>query len=666
MSCCRAHVAEPVTPSSASSSEQDEQQAQQNEETGPKIDNSSVLVPGFSIKGSVAHFDAGMTLCQGSVNARFSIPLSWHDLAYTANGRRILRDLTGTALPSRCLAIMGSSGAGKTTFLNAISDRLASSRTLKITGKRQLGDLEYRRRYRRMIGFVAQDDILSPRATPEDSLSFSLRVRRGTSRKETNALVEESLGELRLVHCRDTIVGIPGLIAGLSGGERKRASIGVELICDPKIIMLDEPTSGLDSVTSVKIAHLLNTIARTGRTVIYTIHQPTAETLNYFDDIMLLTEGQCAYHGTMAKSVEYFESIGYTCPERYTPTDFYMTLLQDPDTSKILIKKWKKYLKHGVRTPHTTAVELNPTPSESSTAHFIEKYLDKFRSTPWIQFEELMRRSAVELGRNRVYLFSQFVQAAFFAVIVGLIFINVKDDVTGIQDREGVIFMATMNRAMGQTFIMVNSFMADKPLYIREQMVGSYSPFMYFLSRTLVEFPVRVFFCLIESSILYWMVGLYRDAGAFFYYFGVLALLTEVASGLGFLLSASFTSLIVASATAPVILMPLALAGGLLASTDRLQPYWYWLEKPSFIRQAFILLTRNEFKHLTHIYCDGEGKSPNYCRDQPKNGEQVLQQLGFQTEQSSDWAMWVSLAVLYFLFRFFVVIALSIAARTKF
>ncbi|ESL05990.1 ABC transporter [Trypanosoma rangeli SC58] len=664
MSCFQPHVAEPPTPCSLLSSEQDEQQAQLNKEYEPQIDNNSVLVPGFFIRESVAQFNAG--ILQDPVNVRFSVPLSWNNLAYTANGKKILRGLTGTALPSRCLAVMGASGAGKTTFLNAISDRLASSRTLKITGQRQLGDVEYKRRYCRMIGFVAQDDILLPRATPEDSLSFSLRVRRGTNREETNALVEESLKELRLVHCRDTIVGIPGLITGLSGGERKRNSIGVELICDPKIMLLDEPTSGLDSVTSVKIAHLLNTISRTGRTVIYTIHQPTAETLNYFDDIMLLTGGHCAYHGTMAESMAYFESIGYPCPERYTPTDFYMTLLQDPDTSRILIKKWKKYLKHGVRTSHTKAVELNPNPSESVMVQFIETYLDQFRSTSWIQFEELLRRFSVGLSRNRVYLFSQFVQATFFAVIVGLIFINVKDDIPGIQDREGVIFTITMNRAMGQTFLMVNSFMTDKPLYVREQMVGSYSPFMYFLTRNLVEFPMRVFFCLVESSILYWMVGFYRDVGAFFYYFAALALLTEVASGLGFFLSAALDRLIIASSTVPVIVLPLSLAGGLLASTDRLHPYWYWLEKPSFIRQTFILLARNEFKRIEHFQCDGAGKSPNFCRHQPKNGEQVLEHLGFNTEEFSDWAMWISLAILYFLFRILAVIALSVAARTKF
>ncbi|ORC85563.1 ABC transporter [Trypanosoma theileri] len=634
----------------------------QSKQQDPQVEE---IAPGFTIKGSVAQFNAG-SLHGSSASVRFAVPVSWHNLTYTAGKRKILRGLTGTALPSRCLAVIGSSGAGKTTFLNAISDRLASSRTLKIHGTRQLGDVEYRRRYRKIMGFVAQDDILSRLATPEGSLHFSLRVRRGTSREETKQRVEETLEELRLTHCRDTIVGVPGLVAGLSGGERKRCNIGVELICDPKILLLDEPTSGLDSVTSVKIVNLLNTLARTGRTVIYTIHQPTAETLLYFDDIMLLTRGRCVYHGTMANSLAYFESIGYPCPERFTPTDFYMTLLQDPDVSTILVKKWKKHLKYGKQTPHTTAVELSSDPNNSPTAKLLDECIEKYKSTPWIQFSELFLRTLVELSRDHMYLFANLGRSLFFGVFLGLIFLNLHDDVAGIQDRQGLFFMVCMNRVMGQTFVMLHAFNADKPLYIREQQVGSYSPFLYFLTKTLVEFPVRVVYCFFECVVLYWMVGFHRSAGSFFYYFGVLALLTEVASGLGFAIGSSISNPVAAAGISPVILIPLALAGGLMANTDRLRPYWYWIEKPSFIRQAYILLMRNELKHLTYIRCDPSGNGAEYCANQPKNGEEVLHQLGFEETQSSDWAMWVSLAVLYFLFRIIVVIALSIAARSKF
>ncbi|KPA83560.1 putative ABC transporter [Leptomonas pyrrhocoris] len=222
---------------------------------------------GFQVQGSVADFDPG-TLKTGSVSGNFALPMSWRKLNYSAGELRILCGLTGTALPGRCLAILGSSGAGKTTFLNAICDRLAEDRHLKLSGRRQLGDVEYERHYRKAMGFVAQDDIVSSLSTPYDALWFSLRTRRGTDRAETEARVQEALEVLRLQHCRDTKIGIPGLEAGLSGGERKRCNIGVELIVAPKILLVDEPTSCLGSVLSAKVVRPLPQLWRMGRVLL--------------------------------------------------------------------------------------------------------------------------------------------------------------------------------------------------------------------------------------------------------------------------------------------------------------------------------------------------------------------------------------------------------------
>ncbi|KAG5511140.1 hypothetical protein JKF63_07080 [Porcisia hertigi] len=620
---------------------------------------------GFNVQGSVADFDPG-TLKSGSVPNGFSLPLSWHRLSYTAGKRRILCGLTGTALPGRCLAILGSSGAGKTTLLNAICDRLPSGGELRLSGRRQLGDWGLERPFRKAMGFVTQDDIISPLSTPYDALWFSLRTRRGTSRVETEERVQEALDVLRLQHCSNTKVGIPGLVAGLSGGERKRCSIGVELICDPKILLLDEPTSGLDSVTSAKVVHLLRQLSRTGRTVIYTIHQPTAEVLSYFDDVMLMTQGRIAYHGTMAASLGYFESIGFACPKKYTPSDYYMVLLQDTATSKVLIKRWRKYLKNGPRTPHSTAVRCAKSRGESTAARFLDAYTARFRSTPAVQFYELTRRTAIEISRNSLYLFSYMAQAVFFAVIVGLIFLKVQDNVEGLQDRQGMLFMTVMNRAMSATFIMISTFNSVRAVYMREQQAGAYSPLMFLLGRSLAELPVQLCAVLVESCILYWMVGLQRDPGSFFLYLGIIALVSQVATGLGFAISTACPSMMISSAIAPLILMPLALTGGLFASTDRLRPYWYWLEKPSFMRHGYVLVMRNELNKVNHVACDYYRRGDAYCILQPRDGRTVLRLLGFDGDpQSATVYMWVSLVILFFLFRIISVVALMVAARTK-
>ncbi|EPY42162.1 ATP-binding protein cassette protein subfamily G, member 2 [Angomonas deanei] len=562
---------------------------------------------------------------------------------------------------------MGSSGAGKTTFLNAICDRLATGGKLKLTGRCQLGDVEYERHYRRALGFVTQDDIVSSLSTPQDSFWFSLRTRRGLPTHEARERVDEMLRMLNLTHCRDTQVGIPGLVAGLSGGERKRCNIGIELICDPKVLLLDEPTSGLDSVTSAKVIHLLREVSREGRTCIYTIHQPTAEVLSYFDDVMLMTQGRAIYHGTMDAAVDYFAEIGFVCPEIYTPSDYFMTLMQDYVTSKVLIKRWRVFLKKGGRrTPHTAAIRPAPSKADSPTAKFLEGYISKFGSSPVVQFIELFKRSTIEMIRDKLYLFSHASQAIFFAVVVGLIFVNMKNSVTGIQDRQGMLFMTVMNRCMGACFIMLNAFYNIRAVYTREQQAACYSPGMYLLARSLAEFPMKIFFVIVECVILYFMVGLAKDPGAFFYYFGVIALVSEVGLAFGFMVSSLLPSLIVASAIVPLILLPLALAGGLFASSARLRPYWYWIEKPSFMRHAFILVARNEFKRMTDIECDYERRGEDYCLSQATNGNDVLVLLGFNGDpQNTNVWMWISLAILWVIFRVLTVIGLAHAARKK-
>lgn len=624
---------------------------------------ASEIGRGFIVDGSQAQFNPGSHV-SASATAKFAVPLSWSHLYYTAGKLRILKDLNGTALPSRCLAIMGSSGAGKTTFLNAVCDRLETNSKLKLSGRSQLGDVAYERRYRKAMGFVTQDDIISSLSTPFDALWFSLRTRRGTEKEETLQRVQETLELLRLVHCQNTIVGVPGLIAGLSGGERKRCNIGVELICDPKILLLDEPTSGLDSVTSAKIVHLLRKLSRLGRTVIYTIHQPTSEVLTYFDDLMLLTQGRVVYHGTMDNSVAYFESVGFPCPEKFTPSDYYMMLLQDKVTSYVLIKRWRKFLKYGPRTPHTAALRLAPNLKASPTAQFLDSYIEKFGSSWWVQFSEVLKRSAVEVSRNRLYIMANAIQTLFFAFLMGLLFINMKDDISGVQDRSGFLFMLVMDRAMGPAFIQINAFHEIRAVYLREQRAGAYSPFIFLLGRSLAELPIQLTFTILEATILYFFVGLHLSASCFFVFLGAIVLLSQVATGLGFAVSCSFSNLIVASAVAPLILLPLSVAGGLFASTDRLRPYWYWLEKPSLIRQAYIIVMKNEFYQLKDIKCDYMEEGDQFCLNQYRNGTQVIQQLGFADAQSDVGWMWLSLAILFFLTRFVSMWSLTRVARS--
>lgn len=601
----------------------------------------------------------------GSFSQSVDVGVSWSNIKFSVGDKEILRGLTGNALPRRTLAIMGSSGAGKTTFLNALSDRLASDgKHVKLSGQRFLNNVEYERKFRTMVGYVTQDDILNPMSTPVEALSFSLRVRRGVDPEEAAASVDTMIEELNLTGARDTVVGVPGLVAGLSGGERKRTNIGIELITNPKILYLDEPTSGLDSVTAAHVCALMKKLSNRGRTVIFTIHQPTAACVEHFDDIMLMCRGVAVYHGPMAEAVDYFTEIGYPCPETHTPTDFFMTLLQNEDLTDILITKWQEFLvKRGVDEYAYTAPPA--AGNESFTDRYLTSYSAGAKGSLGVEFTELMKRAMLSVVRNKLLIMATLIQNIFFGIIVALIFANLTNDETGVADRFGVLFMVIVNMAFSSVMGMINNFPPQKAVFIRDQQSGAYSPLLYFLTMSLAELPLQIIATFLQCVIVYWSTVLVPEAKNFFLFFAILLAVQQVGVGFGLAISTAIDSYIVASGVAPMIVIPFMLCAGLLASTDRLHPYWYWLEKPSFLRAGFLLVAKNEFNDLGAISCNVGKFGADFCARQPKNGPEVLKAFQFDGKDSEPWLQWVILASIFVVARLVCVFALYRIARSK-
>jgi ATP-binding cassette, subfamily G (WHITE), eye pigment precursor transporter len=172
-----------------------------------------------------------------------------------------------------------------------------------------------------------QDDILFSHFTVVEALTFSARLKLQTTHEEQDADVLRIISELGLFHVKESQIGdIRRKI--LSGGERKRTSIGVELVSDPSLIMLDEPTSGLDSFKARSICKLLHDLARKkGRTIVSTIHQPSSEAFFYFDRLILMADGFTVFQGDAGESMEYFRTLKFNVPKRCNPADFFMKAL---------------------------------------------------------------------------------------------------------------------------------------------------------------------------------------------------------------------------------------------------------------------------------------------------------------------------------------------------
>ena len=214
----------------------------------------------------------------------------WDDISYSVQfkgqEKQILRAVSGAVAGGELCAIIGPSGAGKTSLLNILAGRISSrgaakrvGGTVKLNGE-SIGPAALRQR----IAYVMQQDLILPTQTVREALHFSAMLRLPTSvvESERRKLVEEMLSDLGLLACADTYVG-DEMIRGISGGEKKRLSIGIELVMKPKLIFLDEPTSGLDSFAAHSVVNKMRSIAEHGKcNVLCTIHQPSSEAFHAF------------------------------------------------------------------------------------------------------------------------------------------------------------------------------------------------------------------------------------------------------------------------------------------------------------------------------------------------------------------------------------------------
>lgn len=235
-------------------------------------------------------------------NVKFEVEVKQTEEEVAATGQQmrrqmIVKDCSGYAAPGIATYIMGSSGAGKTSLLNILADRVALINRAKLSGQVVFNDEIpiNQDTYARYAAYVMQDDILFSHFTCLEALTFSARLRLTTPHPEQDEFVIRIIQELGLYHVKDSQIGSVHRKV-LSGGERKRTSIGVELVSDPSLIMLDEPTSGLDSFKARSICKLLHDLARKkGKTIVSTIHQPSSEAFFYFDRLILMADGYCVY-----------------------------------------------------------------------------------------------------------------------------------------------------------------------------------------------------------------------------------------------------------------------------------------------------------------------------------------------------------------------------------
>ncbi|XP_011645073.1 protein white isoform X3 [Pogonomyrmex barbatus] len=473
------------------------------------------------------NFSNKITYTWSDVNVYYSVKTDriWDRLAFRARKsvpqKHILKDVCGVAYPGELLVIMGASGAGKTTLLNALTFRSArgvSSTGLMAANGRRIspGILTSR------MAYVQQDDLFVGTLTVTEHLMFQAAVRmdRQIPQNQRIKRVNEVIDELALSKCRNTVIGIPGRVKGLSGGEMKRLSFASEVLTDPPLMFCDEPTSGLDSFMAHQVVSILKALAARGKTVVATLHQPSSELFALFDKILLMAEGRVAFMGTAAQACAFFKTLGATCPSNYNPADFFVQVLAVMPGCELTCRHAIKTTCDAFRRSErgvNIALEAEAIHGEFEDTLKRFKYSKNsgrslYKASWCEQFRAVLWRSWLSIIKEPILIKVRFLQTIMVSLLIGVIYFDQRMDQDGVMNINGALFLFLTNMTFQNVFAVINVFCAELPIFLREHKNGMYRTDVYFICKTLAEAPIFLAIPLIFTAIVYPMIGLYPNA----------------------------------------------------------------------------------------------------------------------------------------------------------
>lgn len=589
---------------------------------------------------------------------RFWKRMLWRNSRRPIQQKHLLKDVCGAAYPGELLIIMGSSGAGKTTLLNALTFRsgrgVTVSGTMAANGHRVAASVLTSR-----MAYVQQDDLFVGTLTVQEHLLFQAMVRMDRHipfRQRVNR-VDEVISELALTKCRNTVIGIPGRLKGLSGGEMKRLSFASEVLTDPPLMFCDEPTSGLDSFMAHQVVSVLKALAARGKTIIATLHQPSSELFALFDRILLMAEGRVAFMGTADQAIVFFKSLGTGCPSNYNPADYFVQMLaivpgQEVTCRQSINSICDSFQKSDLGTKIALEAETTHGEYEDLMEWKIgsSKISSPYKATWCEQFRAVLWRSWLSVIKEPILIKVRLLQTVMVSLLIGVIFFGQRLDQDGVMNINGAIFIFLTNMTFQNVFAVISVFCAELPIFLREHRNGMYRTDIYFLCKTLAEWPIFIAVPLIFTFIAYPMVRLYPGVDHFFIAAGIVTLVANVATSFGYLISCASTSISMALSIGPPVIIPFLLFGGFFLNTASVPEYFKWFSYLSWFRYGNEALLINQWKDVETIACT---RSNATC---PKSGHMILQTYNFKEEEFL--MVIINLIALIVVFRFIAFLAL--------
>ncbi|CAN4087675.1 unnamed protein product [Withania somnifera] len=545
----------------------------------------------------------------------------------------ILKDISFTAYPSQILAIVGPSGAGKSTLLDILAAGTSpTSGTLLLNSL----PLQSPSSFRKLLAYVPQQDYCLPQLTVSETFAFSARLL-NPKLTDVSCIVDSLLAELRLTHLAHT-----RLAHGLSGGERRRVSIGLSLLHDPAILLLDEPTSGLDSNSALNIMQTLRSITNSRqRTVLLSIHQPSFKILATIDKILLLSKGSVVHYGTLSSLEGFLLENGFTVPSQLNSLEYAMEILSQLNEKKPISS--------------TPCAVLPPSP-ENPTIHAPEAKTGEvtYRSSRFHEIAVLYSRIWKIVYRTKQLLLTNALQALGVGIILATIYINIGFGKAGIAKRFG-LFAFTLTFLLSSTTETLPIFLNERPILLRETSSGVYRLSSYLIANTLVFLPYLLVIAIVYSVSLYFLVGLCYSWQAFTYFLLTIWVIVVMANSFVLFLSSVAPNYIAGTSLVTLLLAGSFLFSGYFISKETMPKFWTMLHYLSMYKYGLDALLINEYSCLVTkclIWYDGKNK---VCM---VSGRDVLDQRGLHEGQR-----WTNIYILIGFFLFYRLLWLMVLIR---